>query len=326
MDTSTRHPAAGQTVEANGLRTNYHEMGEGPPVIFLHGSGAGVSGWENWHGVMPAFARRHRVLVPDIVGFGFTERQPDARYNIKVWVQHLLGFMDAMGVQQADLVGNSFGGALALAVALRNGHRVRRMVLMGTPAGEFEQRASSARSWYYQPSLENMAELLRTFPYDPAVITDEMVRLRHEVSLQAGGMDAYRKLFPEPGQAGRSRWSKAFRNRTWSRSRRPSWCCMGAMTNAYPWSAGFASPGGVRAPTCSCSANAAIGCRSNGGMPSSSRPCLSWRERQAVCAIRALYPIRKTRARSRYLIAAREGTGSGPTQPRAGAAVLAAPS
>lgn len=202
MDTSTRHPAAGQTVEANGLRTNYHEMGEGPPVIFLHGSGAGVSGWENWHGVMPAFARRHRVLVPDIVGFGFTERQPDARYNIKVWVQHLLGFMDAMGVQQADLVGNSFGGALALAVALRNGHRVRRMVLMGTPAGEFEQRASSARSWYYQPSLENMAELLRTFPYDPAVITDEMVRLRHEVSLQAGGMDAYRKLFPEPGQAG----------------------------------------------------------------------------------------------------------------------------
>ncbi|AZG10672.1 alpha/beta fold hydrolase [Pigmentiphaga sp. H8] len=208
MDISARHPAVGKTVEANGLRTNYHEAGDGPPVIFLHGSGAGVSGWENWHGVMPAFARRHRVLVPDIVGFGFTERQPGARYNIKVWVQHLLGFMDAMGVQQADLVGNSFGGALALAVALRNGHRVRRMVLMGTPAGEFEQRASSARSWYYQPSLENMAELLRTFPHDPAVITDEMVRLRHEVSLLAGGMDAYRKLFPEPGQPGEIRMVK----------------------------------------------------------------------------------------------------------------------
>ncbi|OVZ56880.1 2-hydroxy-6-oxo-2,4-heptadienoate hydrolase [Pigmentiphaga sp. NML080357] len=198
----SRHPAQGRSVEANGIRTNYHEAGEGPPLILLHGSGAGVSGWENWHGVMPAFARRHRVLVPDIVGFGFTERQPGAKYNIKVWVQHLLGFMDAMGVERADLVGNSFGGALALAVALRNGHRVGKMVLMGTPAGEFEQRASSARSWYYQPSLENMAELLRTFPYDPAIVTDEMVRLRHEVSLLAGGMDAYRKLFPEPGQAG----------------------------------------------------------------------------------------------------------------------------
>ena len=199
---ASSHPALGKTELANGLRTNYHDIGQGEPLILLHGSGAGVSGWENWHGVMQELSQRHWVLVPDIVGFGFTERQPDGVYGIKMWVRHLLGFMDALSIPSASFIGNSFGGALALALAIRNRHRVRRMVLMGTPAGEFAQRAASARSWYYQPSVENMAELLKTFPFDPNVVTSDMVRLRHEVTLLPGGMEAYRKLFPEPGPAG----------------------------------------------------------------------------------------------------------------------------
>ncbi|RYY83494.1 MAG: alpha/beta fold hydrolase [Comamonadaceae bacterium] len=202
------HPAIGQSVLAAGIRTNYHALGDGPPMILLHGSGAGVTGWENWHGVMPAFARHFRVLVPDIVGFGFTERPEGTTYSIKLWVQHLLGFMDALGVDKPVLVGNSFGGALSLALAMRNAHRVSRMVLMGTPAGSFEQKAAMARSWYYEPSLENMAQLLRTFPHDPSVVTDDMVRTRHEVTVLAGGMEAYRKLFPEPAAGGETRTVK----------------------------------------------------------------------------------------------------------------------
>jgi 2-hydroxy-6-oxo-octa-2,4-dienoate hydrolase len=202
---STPHPAIGRSIVAAGIRTNYHDVGEGPPVVLLHGSGAGVSGWENWHRLMPVLAREYRVLVPDIVGFGYTERPADTRYGIKLWVQHLLGFLDALGIERAALVGNSFGGALSLATAIRNGHRVTRMVLMGTPAGEFEQAEAAARSWYYTPSLENMRELLMTFPYDPSVVTDEMVRLRHQTTVDAGGLEAYRKLFPEPGQPGQKK-------------------------------------------------------------------------------------------------------------------------
>ena len=170
------HPAQGQTIAAAGLQTNYHEMGRGRPLVLLHGSGMGVSGWENWHRVVPQLANDFRVLVPDIVGFGFTERPAEAQYNIKLWTQHLLGFLDALGLDKAVLVGNSFGGGLSLALAMRNAHRIAGMVLMGTPAGEFQQTPNSARNWYCEPSLETMAELLRWFPHDPAIVTDEMVR------------------------------------------------------------------------------------------------------------------------------------------------------
>ncbi len=202
---SSNHPAVGKSIVAAGVRTNYHELGKGHPMILLHGSGAGVTGWENWHDVMHDFAKHFRVLIPDIIGFGFTERPEGTKYSIKLWVQHLLGFMDAVNVEKAVLVGNSFGGALALALAMRNAHRVDRMVLMGTPAGSFTQNSTMARSWYYEPSLDNMAELLRTFPYDTSFVTDEMVRLRHEVTQLDGGMEAYRKLFPEPAQGGQTR-------------------------------------------------------------------------------------------------------------------------
>ncbi len=193
------HPAIGNFVEAGGLHTNYHEMGAGPPVICLHGSGAGVTGYENWHGIMPALAQDYRVLAPDIVGFGFTQRPDSESYNIKVWTRHVLDFMDAMGIDKASFVGNSFGGALALALALRNAHRVDKLILMGTPAGEFTRPAMNrGSSWNYEPSEESMAQVLRAFPYDPAHVTHEMVRQRHQVTVHAGGMAAYRKLFPEP--------------------------------------------------------------------------------------------------------------------------------
>jgi 2-hydroxy-6-oxo-octa-2,4-dienoate hydrolase len=109
----------GQTVEARDIRTNYHERGQGDTVILLHGSGPGVSAWTNWRRVLPVLGEHFRVLAPDMAGFGYTERREDLTYDIKLWVQHLLGFMDALGIAKAHLVGNSFGGSLALAAAIR---------------------------------------------------------------------------------------------------------------------------------------------------------------------------------------------------------------
>lgn len=188
----------GKTILAAGHQTNYHEQGEGAPLFLLHGSGPGVSGWTNWANTMPLFSDKWRVIVPDIAGFGFTEFKEDVKYDIKLWVNHLIGIMDALEVERASFVGNSFGGAVAIGLALFAPERVDRLVLLGTPAGEFVQTPGLRGAWEYEPSIENMRALLEHFPFDKGMITDELVQERYEASARAGAHEALRKLIPKP--------------------------------------------------------------------------------------------------------------------------------
>jgi 2-hydroxy-6-oxo-octa-2,4-dienoate hydrolase len=206
----------GKTVPALDLGTNYHEAGPAKsgatdggdpaesrdPIILLHGSGPGVSAWTNWRKVIPALADRWRVLAPDMAGFGFTERRPDLVYDIKLWVKHLIAFMDAVGVARANLIGNSFGGSLALAAALRFPDRFGRLLLMGTPCDKFNMTAGLRAGWYYEPSIENMRAVMSLFPFDAAVITEELVRERFETSLIPGAQEGLRKLLVKPNEEG----------------------------------------------------------------------------------------------------------------------------
>ncbi|HEB3531135.1 TPA: alpha/beta fold hydrolase [Burkholderia cenocepacia] len=192
----------GKTLVAADHRTNYHELGRGKPLFLLHGSGPGVSGWTNWKGVMNELGEHFHVIVPDIAGFGFTEFKEGSKYDIKLWVRHLTGIMDALAIEKASFVGNSFGGALAIGLALFDKQRVDRLVLLGTPAGEFEQTPGLRSAWTYEPSLENMEQTMRLFPYDQTIITEEMVRTRYEASARPGAQDALRKLIPRPNNDG----------------------------------------------------------------------------------------------------------------------------
>ncbi len=190
------------TVVAAGLQTNFHERGEGPVVVLLHGSGPGVSAWTNWRRVIPALADDYRVLAPDMAGFGYTERNPDLQYDIKLWVRHLIGFLDALGVEKASLVGNSFGGSLALAAAVRHADRFERLVLMGTPCDAFTMTPGLRAGWDYVPSREAMRATMAHFPFDPAVITDELVEDRYQASLIPGAQEGLRKLLVQPNPDG----------------------------------------------------------------------------------------------------------------------------
>jgi 2-hydroxy-6-oxo-octa-2,4-dienoate hydrolase len=195
-------PALGKTIEAGGFSTNYHDEGEGYPILLLHGSGPGVSAWANWSDIIPLLSDRFRVIAPDLAGFGHTTREGDEPYNIKVWVSHLLAFLDALEIDKAMFVGNSFGGGLTLATAMRHAHRIDRMVLMGTPCSEFEQTEGLASGWLYEPSLENMRKVLELFPYDKSFVTDEMVAARYGPSAEPGAQEAFRKLIPKPNTDG----------------------------------------------------------------------------------------------------------------------------
>ncbi|MBC7203447.1 MAG: alpha/beta fold hydrolase [Pusillimonas sp.] len=193
----------GKMIMASGHRTNVLDSGNASKVVFLlHGSGPGVSAWTNWSRVIPVLGKYFRVVAPDIAGFGYTEFKEDSKYDIKLWVNHLIGIMDALSIQKASFVGNSFGGALAIGLALYAPERVEKLVLLGTPAGEFQQTAGLRSVWEYEPSIEAMKAVMELFPYNRAVITDEMVRTRYEASVRPGAQTALRQLIPKPKEGG----------------------------------------------------------------------------------------------------------------------------
>lgn len=202
---SENNPEIGRSIVAAGIRTNYHDMGSGFPVLLIHGSGPGVSAWANWRLVMPKLAEKSRVIAPDMVGFGFTERPQGYTYSLDNWVQHALGLLDALGLKQVDLVGNSFGGALSLALTIRHPQRVRRLVLMGSAGVHFEITPGLDAVWGYTPSFENMRKIMDLFAWDRNLVNDELAELRYRASIRPGFQESFAAMFPAP----RQRWVDA---------------------------------------------------------------------------------------------------------------------
>jgi len=198
--TDGTNPEIGKSVMAAGRKTNYLEAGAGVPVILIHGSGPGVTAYANWRLTLPVLAEDFHVFAPDIAGFGYTEARADEDFSLDDWVGHLAGFIDAIGVATAHLVGNSFGGALALAMAVRHPDRVSRLVLMGSVGVSFPLTPGLDAVWGYTPAEENMRRLIGLFAHDPALVSVEIVRSRYQASLRPGVQEKYAAMFPAPRQ------------------------------------------------------------------------------------------------------------------------------
>jgi Predicted hydrolases or acyltransferases (alpha/beta hydrolase superfamily) len=211
--TNPANPEIGRRVRTGGFDTNVHDLGASrpgqPPVLFIHGSGPGVSAWANWRLAIPVLAKERRVLAPDMVGFGYTERPAGIAYTMDTWVQQALDLLDALDLPQADVVGNSFGGALSLALAIRAPHRVRRLVLMGSVGVSFPITPGLDAVWGYQPSVENMKRIMDVFAYNRDLLTDELAEMRHRASIRPGVQESYAAMFPAP----RQRWVDAMASR-----------------------------------------------------------------------------------------------------------------
>lgn len=198
---ATASPEIGRAVVVDGVRTNYHDQGSGAPVVLVHGSGPGVSAWANWRLTLPALAERFRVVAPDVLGFGYTERPPGSRYDLEAWTAHLVGFLDALDLDRVAMVGNSFGGALALSLAARHPERVERLVLMGSAGVSFPLTEGLDAVWGFEPSLSAMRGLLDIFAHDRSLVSDDLAALRLEAATRPGVHEAYRAMFPAPRQA-----------------------------------------------------------------------------------------------------------------------------
>lgn len=202
MNAPVESPEIGRAINAGGYRTNLHDLGEGFPVMMIHGSGPGVTAWANWRLVMPELSRNRRVIAPDMLGFGYSERPADQIYSRERWVQHAIGVLDELGLERVDLVGNSFGGGLALALAIEYPKRVRRLVLMGSVGVSFPITRGLDEVWGYEPSLDAMRRLMDVFAYDKTLLTEELAEMRYQASIRPGFQESFAAMFPAP----RQRW------------------------------------------------------------------------------------------------------------------------
>ena len=199
------NPEIGATADANGIKTNYLEAGQGDPVVLIHGSGPGVTSYANWRLVLPALAENFRVVAPDMVGFGFSERPANIVYGVQTWADQVIGLMDTLELPKAHLVGNSFGGAIALRVATQHPDRVGKLVLMGSMGVPFPITEGLERVWGYEPSFENMRKVLDVFAYSRDLVNDELAEVRYRGSIQPGFQESFAAMFPAP----RQRWVEA---------------------------------------------------------------------------------------------------------------------
>jgi 4,5:9,10-diseco-3-hydroxy-5,9,17-trioxoandrosta-1(10),2-diene-4-oate hydrolase len=187
----TRNPPFGRGVKIpSGYEMHLREVGVGPPVVFVHGSGPGASGTSNFkHNALEISAAGYRCILPDVLGFGWSSKPVGIDYTLDLFATTLIELLDEIEVRSCAMVGNSLGGAIAMRVAILEPARVSKLVLMG-PGG-----IESRETYFKMPGIQKMVSgfvgegfdkpglrrLLELLTFDPKVVTDELLDERWNV-------------------------------------------------------------------------------------------------------------------------------------------------
>ncbi|MFF2615258.1 alpha/beta hydrolase [Kitasatospora sp. NPDC058046] len=206
------------TYDIGGRKVFAAETGDGPPVLLLHGGGPGASGVSNYTRNIAALARGHRVIVPDLPGYGRSTKGVDAGDPFGFLADHVRGLLDRLGLEKAHLVGNSYGGACALRLALDTPDRVDRMVLMG-PGGIGTTRAlptpglNSLLNYYTGdgPSRPKLEKFIRDhLVFNAADVPDSVIDERYRASIDPEVVAAPPLRRPSGRDALRTVWRMDF--------------------------------------------------------------------------------------------------------------------
>ena len=173
-----------------------------PPVLLLHGSGPGVTAAANWRPVIPALSADRRVIAPDQLGFGGTATGEPRSYGRAAWTEHALALLDTLGLGTVDVIGNSMGGAIALSMTVARPGAVRRIVTMGSMGVAMALPYGLNEVWGYTPGTAQMRHVIGLFAHDRGLITDDLVEMRYQASLNPPVRDSWAAMFPAP----RQRW------------------------------------------------------------------------------------------------------------------------
>jgi pimeloyl-ACP methyl ester carboxylesterase len=198
------------TTPAGKLR--YYDAGEGPPLLFLHGSGPGVTGWRNFRGVLPTFAAHFRCLVLEFPGFGVSD---DFGGHPMLTAQGAVTpFLDELGVDRVDIVGNSMGGGVGINFAINNPERIGRLVTIGGIGTNIFSPGPSEgirllQEFTEEPARQRLVDWLNSMVYDQSLVTDELIEERWQLATDPETLAAARRMY---GKAAFAQMMAAMRN------------------------------------------------------------------------------------------------------------------
>jgi 2-hydroxy-6-oxo-6-(2'-aminophenyl)hexa-2,4-dienoate hydrolase len=172
-------------IDVAGVRTHYLEAGEGAPLVLVHGGGAGADAYGNWLECIQVFAKSYRVIAPDMIGFGYTDKpSPDVyRYDQPGRNKHLADFLEAMGLSGVALVGNSMGGAASIGVAIDKPELVGQLVLMGSAGLPIPEKPSAhlLHNLQYDFTVEGMRRVVGGLTGPDFKPSDAMIQYRYDL-------------------------------------------------------------------------------------------------------------------------------------------------
>lgn len=178
--------------DAAGVRIRYHDVGEGPALLCIHGGAPGAFGWGNFGQNVPTLSRRFRVLIVDLPGYGGSQKhdiptEGRARFAATVFA----ALLQQLGIERAHVVGLATGGSVAMRMAIDHPALVDRLVLISSAGGlpvitPSPSEGSKRIGRYYDapgPTRDTMREYLEMIVYDRSMITDDIVDERFAASI-----------------------------------------------------------------------------------------------------------------------------------------------
>jgi pimeloyl-ACP methyl ester carboxylesterase len=217
MSDSAFFEETSRTAKVGSLSLHYHEAGEGPPLVLLHGGGPGASARSNFKQNLPGLSRHFRVLLVDQPGYGGSD-PPDGEGDYWTFAAGAVrDLLDELGIGRAHLLGNSLGGGTTVRFALDHADRAERLILMG-PAGVALPILTPSPSeglklmmGFYAgdgPSREKMERFVRIMVFDQDLVTDALIEERYRAAMEPAAQKAAARIL---GGIGRSEASELWR-------------------------------------------------------------------------------------------------------------------
>lgn len=178
----------------------YHEAGDpdAPPLLLLHGSGPGVTGWRNYRGNLGFFAQTHHCYILEFPGFGVSD--PWDGIPVLTAGSSVTRFMDALDIESAPMIGNSMGGVVAVNLAIKKPERVSKLVTIGGVGPNLFSPSPSdglrlLQEFADAPDRDKLIRWLNAMVYDRSLVTDELIEERWEVALNPDALRTARAMY-----------------------------------------------------------------------------------------------------------------------------------